>query len=360
MDIKRELVTIRTVSEIVPIEGADSIEIAKVDGWQCVVKKGEFKVGDKGIYFEIDSLLPTIPVFEFLAPRGTKKMFVDGKEIQGYRLRTIKLRGQLSQGLLLPVTSFTPPLSEVDDWTAHLGVTKYEAPIPAELAGKMKGSFPSWIQKTDQERCQNLVEDILYYAVRGLKFEVTEKLDGSSMTVYFTKKEVTEPVEGEEPQKPYEFGVCSRNMDLLESEGNTFWRVARELGLEEKMTNAGRSVAIQGELVGPGVQGNYYKLGKHQFRIFDVYDINEQNYMQSNVRMEFLKELGLTEDSFVPVIHPDLALGSGVEGILLLAEGQSALAEVEREGLVFKSVSPVAGKLFSFKAISNKFLLNEK
>lgn len=346
MDIQRKLVTIRTVSEIIPIEGADSIELAKVDGWQCVVKKGEFKAGDSGIFFEIDCLLPKLPVFDFLSSRGTKKMFVNGKEIEGYRLRTIKLRGQLSQGLLLPVTSFDPPLSTIDDWSEHLGVIKYEAPIPAELAGQAKGTFPSFIQKTDQERCQNLTRKIEEWARDGVQFEITEKLDGSSMTVYLNNGE---------------FGVCSRNMDLIETEGNTRWRLVRELDLETKLRELGRNIALQGELIGAGVQGNPYKLAGQEFRIFDVFDIDKSEYLLPDDRISLLEEMCIDLDrNHVPVIESASAISGDTAVLLRLAEGKATLADVEREGLVFKATGNTDGAYRSFKVISNKFLLNEK
>ena len=148
----RKLVTIQEIEDIQPIEGADSIEKAKIKEWWVVVKKGEFIVGDYCIYFEIDSFLPIKPEYEFLL-RGSspKKMLVDGQEKEGIRLKTIRLKGQISQGLALPIATIANNLpKEVGtDISEILGVIKYEPPIPANLAGVVKGNFPSFIPKTD-------------------------------------------------------------------------------------------------------------------------------------------------------------------------------------------------------------------
>ena len=153
----RKLASIRRISEVRAIEGADAIEAVQIDGWQCVAKKGELKAGDLCCYFEIDSFLPTTnPAFEFMAVRGATK---DAEGKAGYRLRTVKLRGTLSQGLALPLaTLFAGPewLNEGDDVTEHLGVTKWEPAMPACLGGEAKSTFPGWIRKTDQERIQNV------------------------------------------------------------------------------------------------------------------------------------------------------------------------------------------------------------
>jgi RNA ligase (TIGR02306 family) len=152
--MERKLASIRIISDLRPIEGADKIELAIVDGWKVVVAKDVgHKVGDKVIYCEIDSFLPIKPEFEFLRKSSYKKM-ADGSE--GFRLRTVKLRGQVSQGLILPLSliNYTNLDFKVGmDVTMMLGINKYEPPIPAELAGKVKGLFPSFIPKTDEVRC---------------------------------------------------------------------------------------------------------------------------------------------------------------------------------------------------------------
>jgi RNA ligase (TIGR02306 family) len=213
----------------------------------------------------------------------------------------------------------------------------------AQQARMAKGNFPSVIPKTDQERVQNLVKEIATAAADQLRYEVTEKLEGSSMTVYL--------IDGE-------FGVCSRNLDLKETEGNTFWQVARLDDTEDKMRIAGlNNFAIQGELIGPGIQGNIYRLNKPEFRVFDVYNIQTGAYLAPHERRALIKVLDLLH---VPVLHTDRTLGAGsVEEILQFAEGKSVMGDItgpEREGIVFKE----AGGGMSFKAISNKYLLGEK
>lgn len=353
---ERKLVTMRQVSSIDPIAGADQIEVATVDGWKCVVKKGEFKVGDMGVYHEIDSLLPMIPLYEFLKNKGTKKMMVEGIEKEGYRLRTIKLKGQLSQGLLLPLKSVQEALgSKAEELVFDgehggiaelLGVIKYEAPIPPQLSGQVEGMFPSFIHKTDQERVQNLTEEIKRF--QGMQFEITEKLDGSSMTVYL---------------KDGHFGVCSRNLELKETEGSTQWKLAREMDLETKLRfmfeRDKREYAIQGEVIGEGVQGNPYNRKGHSFHIFDIFDITEGRYLMPGERITVLTWAGLLQCE-VPVISNCTVLHGGTNQMLTLAEGKSLLADVEREGIVLKSHFLVNNAPFTFKAISNNFLLNNE
>jgi RNA ligase (TIGR02306 family) len=160
----RRLATVQQIAELLPIEGADAIEVAKINGWNVVVKKGDFKVDEMVVFCEVDSFLPIQPEYEFLRKSSYKKMS-DGTE--GFRLRTIRLRGQLSQGLLINyqvLISKLPPdenghvnLPDVgEDVTKIMGIIKYEPPIPACLAGQMKGNFPGFLNKTDEERVQNI------------------------------------------------------------------------------------------------------------------------------------------------------------------------------------------------------------
>ena len=182
--MERKLASIQIVKEIKPIPGADMIEVVRINNWDVVSKKGEYKVGDFCIYCEIDSFLPIREEFEFLRKTSYKKMS-DGSE--GFRLRTIRLRGQLSQGLILPIhiLPLGELVSEGKDVTEMLNIVKYEPPIPAELAGKVKGLFPSFIRKTDEERIQNLSDKYEEIKNSGKDFYVTEKLDGTSATFYF-------------------------------------------------------------------------------------------------------------------------------------------------------------------------------
>lgn len=326
----RKLATVRTILDIQPIPGADAIECATVDGWKVVAKKGEFKIGQLATYYEIDSWIP-----EHVAPFLCKdKREFNG--IPGARLRTVKLRGQISQGLLLPAPEAA---NDGDDLTEALGIQKYEAPISAQLSGVARGNFPSIIPKTDQERIQNLRRQLLDWSEAGFEWEVTEKLDGSSMTAY---------VAGDM------FGVCSRNLDLIESEGNSFWRSARSNDLKRILRASRRNIALQGELIGPAIQGNPYALTTHEFRLFDIYDIDAGRYMTADERAEFVAGTGILH---APVLPRCTLADATIEFLLAMAEGESSLnPKAEREGLVFKCIDTEV----SFKAISNKFLLGEK
>ena len=330
----RKMATIRRIDELNPIEGADKIEVATVGGWKVVCQKGLYVVGDLVVYCEIDSFIPTT-IAPFLTKDGHYPKTYEG--VEGERLRTIKLRGQISQGLLMPRQVALDKIGEIYedmDVSELLGIVKWDPPVSAQLAGVAKGNFPSQIPKTDQERCQNLKREISQAS--GTMFEVTEKLDGSSMTVYL--------IDGV-------FGVCSRNLDLKESEGNTFWKVARELDLETKMRFMGDNFAIQGELIGEGIQKNIYDIKGHRFMVFDMYDIIEGDYMTPDKVRAICKVQNLNH---CPVILPNGSVNHTIDELLELAEGKSELnVKTEREGLVFKAVNGS----FTFKAISNKFLL---
>jgi RNA ligase (TIGR02306 family) len=297
------------------------------------------------VYCEIDSFLPIRDEFEFLRKSSFKKM----GEQEGFRLKTIKLRGQVSQGLILPIsvvpiTQFATGhnLPEILDVTEMLGIVKYEPPIPAELSGKVKGLFPSFIPKTDEERIQNLTKEYGEWKYQSKhQFYVTEKLDGSSATYYI---------------KDGEFGVCSRNLELLETEGNTFWKVARELNLEEHMKATEKNISLQGELIGEGIQGNPYKIKGQTVRFFTGFDIDKYQRISFPELVVMLSDMGL---QYVPVLNKEhgFMLPETVEDMLKYAEGKSALNNnTEREGVVVRSMDGT----ISFKAISNKFLLNEK
>ena len=349
--MERKLATIRKIKEIVPIEGADAIELALVDGWQVVVAKNVgHKIGDKIVYCEIDSFLPIREEFEFLRKSSFKKM----GDQEGFRLKTIKLRGQISQGLILPYSvipiaqfATAADLPEGMDVSEMLGIVKYEPPIPAQLAGKVKGSFPSFLRKTDEERIQNLEKEYTEWTLSSKhQFYATEKLDGSSFTCYI---------------KNGEFGVCSRNMDLLETEDNTFWAVARKLDLENKLRSFGKNICFQGEMVGSGIQGNHYNMKDQTVFFYNIFLIDEREYVGYDEFRNMLFDLDL---ACVPVLSYPFNFPSDSEAalptvsvLLRSAEGKSVLNDkVEREGLVIRSMD----RTISFKAISNKFLLGSK
>jgi RNA ligase (TIGR02306 family) len=265
----------------------------------------------------------------------------DGNE--GFRLKTIKLRGQISQGLIVPLDVLlkcgvsSDDVYEGLDVTGTLGIVKYEPPIPAQLSGIVKGNFPSFLKKTDEERVQNLSKEFESY--RNEEFYVTEKLDGSSVT-YYVKDGV--------------FGVCSRNLDLLEDENNSMWKFAIESGLRDRLVGLGKNLAVQGEIIGEGIQGNPYQRIGQTVRIFNGFDIDKYDYLGLD---EFIKLSKFLEVKTVPILDLDFKLPDTIDELLSYADSKSVLNEkFDREGVVIRSHD----RKISFKAISNKFLLNEK
>jgi RNA ligase (TIGR02306 family) len=355
--MERKLASVQRIREIRPIEGADAIELAIINSWQVVVAKNVgHKVDDFVVYCEIDSFLPIREEFEFLRKSSYKKM----GDQEGFRLNTIKLRGQVSQGLVVPihVLPLLEMVHEGQDVTEMLGIVKYEPPVPAQLAGKATGYFPSFLRKTEEERCQNLTREYETWKLSSEhQFYVSEKLDGSSSTFYV---------------RDGEFGVCSRNLDLCRPEPfvegmvmcddgierpkkeNTFWKVARELNIEENVVDMGRNLAIQGEIIGEGIQGNPYRIKGQTLRVYNAFDIDTQEYLG-------FEDLKLTTRALclemVPIIDEEFTLPETIDELLKFAEGKSTLnAAAEREGYVIRSHD----MKISFKVISNNFLLKEK
>jgi len=336
----RKLATLQKIAEIRPIEGADNIEAVVVGGWQCVAKKGEFSVGMSCLYFEVDSVLPMQDRYEFLR----KSSYVKKDWVEGYRLRTIKLKKQISQGLALPIDSFLVeitgmPTEPGTDFTEVLGIKLWDPPVPAALAGQAKGNFPAFIPKTDQERIQNCYELFREKYAEDV-FEATLKLDGSSCTIYVHWDDS---------------GICSRNMELKtgeENAGNTFVQIYHKH--IDKIKSLGRNLAFQGELMGPGIQGNREKLPHHEWFVFDIYDIDAQEYLPSRERWELTKRAGL---SHVPLLleHP-FPLQKTLKELLDEASETESLVHQIAEGIVYKNTIDTS---ISFKVISNKFLLKE-
>jgi RNA ligase (TIGR02306 family) len=348
----RKLASIKRIQEIKLIEGADLICAYRVDGWWVVDQKEKYNVGDLVCYCEIDSFLPHT-IAPFLS-RGKEPREFEG--VKGEKLRTIRLKGQISQGLLLPfsiaMSNYEGEASstdwvEDDDVTELLGILKYERPLPAQLAGQAKGNFPSFIPKTDETRIQSLSKDLKRWSDQNLQVEISEKLDGSSMTVFFRNNAMNDA-----DNFIAEFGVCSRNLQLKETEGNSFWGAARKYNLEEKLTALDRNIAIQGELCGVGIQSNKYKLNNIDFYVFTIYDIDKGEYLTSTQRLELCEKLGLKH---VPVLGTMTLENQTVDSLLQLAENKSQLnVKTEREGLVFKGVTDTR---VHFKSISNRFLM---
>lgn len=278
----RKLASIQKVLGKKPIPNADKIEVVMINGWEVVAKKDEFNVGDFVVYVEIDSKLPERPEFEFMRSRN-------------FKVKTIKLKGQVSQGIVFPLSILENKIRmEWDDVTEELGIINfkdleevkdpitakntpildflYRYPLTRPLAvlltpKKDKSVFPNFIKKTDEERVQNNSHFLLTLQTR--ECIVTEKLDGCSAT-YFIKKK------GFLGRKM--FGVCSRNLWLKTKHTCNWWDVAEKYNLEQKMKKVGGEFYIQGEIVGPSIQGNKYGLTEKRFYLFNAYDMVKRRY----------------------------------------------------------------------------------
>ncbi len=224
-----KLASIQSIADIRPIEGADRIQAATVLGYQTVIRKGEFRSGDLCVWHEPDTVAPEKPEYEFLRP-------------QGFRLKVSRFKGQVSQGLALPLAVLPPNNYAVgEDVTAIVGIRKYEKPLSPNLAGVAKGAFPSWMPKTDEPNLRSFPAALEEFM--GRECVITQKVDGTSATFYLRNGE---------------FGVCSRNLELLDDPASMFWRVAREHRLPGALATLNGDFALQGELHGEGIQGNRF------------------------------------------------------------------------------------------------------
>lgn len=339
----RKLASIQQIRQIVPIENADKIELAKINGWQSVVEKGFYKENDYVVFIEIDSWVPNHLV-PFLS-KGKEPREYNG--IKGEKIKSVRLKKVLSQGLILPYSviasnhdgeCLSTDRNIGDDVSSLLGITKWEAPISPQLSGVVKCPFPSYVPKTDQPRLQNLVTEIDQYINEKLEFSVEEKLEGSSCTICILGDNVD---------------VCSRNLSLRENLDNTFWKVTIEQCLIEKLKSLNRNLAFQGETCGEGIEGNIYKLKGHKFYLYDIYDIDQARYLYPNERSLIAKQLDLLCVPSLGTIKFDS--NTSIDTLLEMADGQSEINPLQlREGLVFKCTN----KNITFKAVSNQYLLS--
>jgi RNA ligase (TIGR02306 family) len=351
--MERKMASIKEILDIRPIDNADSIELAQIDGWSSVIKKGQFRIGEKVVFCEPDALLPNKPEFEFMR---SKK----------FRIRTCKLRGVLSQGICFPLdilvngdwSTIVEDVNTLPDFNGFpigvdvsniLGITKYESPVPVQLRGRMRGPiFRLAVPKTDEPRVQNIPKVLERH--QGKTFIGKEKLDGTSASFYL------DPETG--------LHCCSRNIDLAPDyehpyNGDSYWRYAMEHNLEDVLKTLGKTIALQGELIGPGIQKNKYGLKDLQYRVFNMWDMTNHCYLDNEVMEDTVKAFGLGNDFLVPRVE-DIVLNHSVNELLELANGKSQLADVNREGLVFRpeheETDYEIGRL-SFKSISTLFLL---
>ena len=337
--MKRKLASIQRVLAIEPIPNADAIELARIQGWQCVVKKGEFHIGDTGIFLEIDSIPPDEERFGFLwCPK-------DGSVIAqpaSFRLRTLRLRGVLSQGLLMPLAHF-PEIpadqSEGSDVTDVLHITKWEPQIP--LNDEVDGPFLIGVPKTDEMRVQSVPEVLAEIA--GKPYVITVKCDGTSATYGMNRHTGV-------------FTVCGRNWSIKRG-GNAYWHAAEKYDIEALLARFPQWI-IQAELVGPGIQKNRLGLKSIELRVFNVFDQQASRYLSHDEASTILSAHHLP---MVDVLERGESFAHDQASLLALAEGFYPGTQNEREGIVVRpqteAHSHALGGRLSFKAISNRFLL---
>jgi len=414
----RKLAIVSEIASVDLVPGADRLEVVTMsnNSWQVVTAKGSFLPKQKCVYFEIDSALPEEERYEFLKERCSKTL--DGKTV--YRLRTIKLKGCISQGLCLPLSEFPEIAEDVEvgtDVTEVLNVKLYRKPVSDRrtfLSGFSGGDFPTHLcPKTDETRIQAYSPEQVFRFF-GNTFELTEKLDGTSCTM------IAHKVDG-----AYTLTVCSRN-NIVKPSGkqivkwtvvedgvatenekevdvqSVYWNMAEKYHIKSRLVEwcgkYERQIALQGEIIGPGIQSNRQKISDVCFRVFHIYDVDRQRYLLPSERKDVLEEINsipiycVSEEhtqELAPVIahvpsleyrklEPTLPMLSQAinnlnsqeeiwnefrgyvvreftKQLLEEADGQG-FNNCPREGLVFKScVDPRC----SFKVVSNAYLLKE-
>lgn len=353
--MSRKLASIQKIWKIEPIEGADRLELAHVLGWQIVIKKDQFKEGDDAVYFEIDSFLPIRPEFEFLRANSYKKTDLMG---EGFKLRTLKLRGQISQGLLMPMSEF-PELTEAiyhvgDDVTDILGVRKWEIEERATTGGTIMGELPYDVPHTDETRVQENPD--LIQAFAGLEYYISTKMDGSSHSVSIDENG---------------FHVTGHNFEYKDDDTSSFYRLVKERGYKEKMEllmdryeyqgEAIKTLTIQGELCAPGIQKNRLKLAKPEWYVFTV-RINGKRAGLTVMR-NVCDALDMLTVPIEEVGYDLPARYPTVEALLERADGEYPNGG-KKEGIVIRPTEPVFSPLISaslsMKVLNNKYLLKNE
>ena len=345
----RKLASVQKVWKIEPIEGADRIELAHVLGWQCVVNKGQIQPMENAVYFEIDSFLPIRPEFEFMRASSYKNSDIMG---EGFRLRTMRFRGQLSQGLLLPLSMFPeiPADAEVGtDVTELLGVRKWEIEERATTGGTVIGTLPYDIPHTDETRVQAMPE--LIQEFRGLEYYISTKMDGSSHSIGIDENG---------------FHVTGHNYEYKDDGSSGFYKLVNERGYKDKLEafvieNGLKTLTIQGEYCGPGILKNRLKLVKPEWYVFTVRENDKRVGLDR--MLEVCRALGLDH---VPIEECGTDLPSKyptVEALLERADGDYPRGG-KKEGIVIRPTEPVFCPLISaslsMKVVSNKYLLKNE
>lgn len=371
-EFKRALAHVEKIVDIRPIEGADNIQQCTILGWNCVIaKKDNFNVGDLVVYIEVDSVVPDRPEFEFLRERK-------------FRVRTIKLRKTISQGLVLPlsmVSSLTAsrgykPVVEGEDVTEYLGITHFDPEsslhrkaeeeykpqsrflkfllkyrifrkiILPFIIKKPKGVWPEFIAKTDEPRLQNIPRTLEIY--KDKEFFVTEKIDYQSVTFFLRKMKVG-------IREKLVFGVCSRNQWLKTEDNSLYWKIAKKYDIErilrEEYEATGLTLTIQGEQGDISVQKNKYGIKEPRLWVFNIIDNKNDKHFDLSDMQYFCEETGL---EFVPVLDKSFKLKSTVAEMVEYSKGKSVInSNTIREGIVVRNIED--GKKISFKIINPEF-----
>lgn len=335
-----KIATIEKIKDIKPHPNAELLELATVNGWQVVVKKETYRAGDWCIYVTIDSITADLPQYEFLR----------NKE---FKIRTIKLRGEISQGILFPISLLSEfgysidlivdEFSEGKEISNLIGVSHYEKPVPAQLAGDVVGYRPEWIKKTDEENIKSCPE--VLGELKGKPYVITAKMDGSSCTFFV---------------KDGTFGVCSRSMNLKPSENNSFWRIAKEYDIENKIKSyfPNKNIAVQGELYGPGINKNRVGATKLKFAAFNLFDIDAQKYLSYPELNLFCVMKQIPE---VPLVETGIEFNYTLEKLQEIANFLKYETENIAEGIVIRPITEVESRVLkgrlSGKIISEAYEL---
>jgi RNA ligase (TIGR02306 family) len=332
----RTLATIQRVRKISNIPESDFLELAHVMGWQCVIKKGEFREGDLGVYFEVDSFLPVEPRYEFLRKTSYRENFDNG---EGFRIRTVKLRGQLSQGLILPLESFPEfaGMSEGEDVTEKVGVKKWYIPETSTAGGIIIGSRPRGMPTSDEIRVQSAMD--LIERLSGKPYYITTKMDGTSGTAYYMNGKI---------------GCCSRNKEIKDDQDALYWLPVYKYGLREKLAAFGKNIIIIGEICGPGIQKNKLRLPEIEWYVFDIIDGDAGQCIPYDKICELCTDLGI---AVVPLEERGENFAYSLEELLEKAKGKYP-SGLDKEGIVVRDTE--RPKAISFKVLNNDALLNEK
>ena len=364
--MSRKLASVQKVKAIKPIEGADRIEVVQVLNWDCVASKGEYKVGDMVIYFEIDSLLPDIPAFEFL--RGSSW----SQKLNKYKIRTHKFRGQISQGLVIPIRKLTELYNQInnttvssidydegDNLTELLKIEKYEPSVSNGPLGDII-NHEWYVPKTDEERIQVCAENVLleYMKSEQNDWYASVKLDGTSCTAGLFEDA---------------FLIGGRNQwykdeNMYTTTVKKYGDIEKHLRDYQKLT--GKYIVFQGELCGPGIQSNRLGLKEKEWFIFNVW-VSDTGKMDSYKKLDLLRFLNMCDDfglPHVPIIPVSAKfdfktttnIDETVEKLLKYVDGikyrtffDDASPNQIAEGLVLRKNDMT----YSFKVVSNKFLL---